>query len=472
MKTLSLLRMILLVAISLFIFPACDEDVAVVQQGRPPVNEFDASVMLRWNQVFLELDRFAEGYRSGPSAHALAYLGFLAYEAVSPGMPGYHSLAGLYPGLALPEFDETLEYHWPAVINESYAYLMGRLFFHMENSHPDLYQKIEETRLELRAKYLQETSPEVLGRSESRGNSIAVSMNAWEETDLGHHTFLHPQPPFMLDPLPGRWAPTVPDFSSAMHPLWGDARIFAGTVSDLLVYQPQAYSEDPNSVFFNQAMEVLAHQHPTLSYTDEWIAEFWSDDLIGLTFSPPARFVGIANQIIDKENSDLAQAVELYAKLGMALSDASVAAWRSKYYYQVERPISYIHRVIAPNNPDAAEFLPALDNPLNGLQGFTPPYPGYPSAHASFASAACKILSSVFEYTDEHPSGYAFTDYCHANRPEFEGVPRTFGSFQDMALEAAYSRVLLGVNFRMDCDAGLHLGDMAADRVLELPWKE
>jgi hypothetical protein len=40
-----------------------------------------------------------------------------------------------------------------------------------------------------------------------------------------------------------------------------------------------------------------------------------------------------------------------------------------------------------------------------------------------------------------------------------------------MAYENAYSRVPLGVHFRMDCDAGIRLGELAAQRILELPWK-
>ena len=41
-----------------------------------------------------------------------------------------------------------------------------------------------------------------------------------------------------------------------------------------------------------------------------------------------------------------------------------------------------------------------------------------------------------------------------------------------MADEDAMSRIPLGVHFRMDCTEGVRLGELAAKRVLELPWKK
>jgi hypothetical protein len=42
-----------------------------------------------------------------------------------------------------------------------------------------------------------------------------------------------------------------------------------------------------------------------MSYEEKWIAEFWSDDIVGLTFSPPLRMLAIFNQIIEMESSNL-----------------------------------------------------------------------------------------------------------------------------------------------------------------------
>ncbi|MBK6997967.1 MAG: hypothetical protein IPH31_24935 [Lewinellaceae bacterium] len=83
-----------------------------------------------------------------------------------------------------------------------------------------------------------------------------------------------------------------------------------------------------------------------------------------------------------------------------------------------------------------------------------------------------KNLVFSFEYNPEHSGTYTFTDLCHKDRVEFLGTPRTFTSFKALGDEDAYSRIPLGVHFRMDCDEGVRIGELAAQRVLELPWKK
>ncbi|HLP96636.1 MAG TPA: hypothetical protein VK168_21485, partial [Saprospiraceae bacterium] len=109
---------------------------------------------------------------------------------------------------------------------------------------------------------------------------------------------------------------------------------------------------------------------------------------------------------------------------------------------------------------------------VGGQYGITPAFPAYPSGHSGFGGCGGKILSSMFEYNAKHPGTYTFTDLCHQLRTEFLGTPRVFSSFSQLGEEDAYSRIPLGVHFRMDCEVGLEVGRLAAQRVLELPWKK
>jgi len=129
--------------------------------------------------------------------------------------------------------------------------------------------------------------------------------------------------------------------------------------------------------------------------------------------------------------------------------------------------------VVSQQHPDAANWLPILDaRAVGGQYGVTPAFPAYPSGHSGFGGAGGKILSSFFEYNASHPGTYTFTDFCHQLRTEFLGTPRVFTSFSQLGEEDAYSRIPLGVHFRMDCEVGLEVGRLAAQRVLELPWKK
>jgi len=224
--------------------------------------------------------------------------------------------------------------------------------------------------------------------------------------------------------------------------------------------KPLPYSADKISDLYSQALEVYAQNTPTLSYEDEWVGEFWSDDLVSLTFSPGPRWLAIGDQALALEKSNLQTALEMSAKVGMAISDAAVGCWNSKYFYNVERPQTYINRVIDPN------WKPALINPLTGDLGVTPSFPAYPSGHSTMGGAGAEALASVFGYS------YAMTDLCHEGRTEFEGKGRTFSSFAEMAQENAWSRVPLGVHFRMDCQEGVRYGYEIGRKVNNLPWKK
>jgi hypothetical protein len=304
-------------------------------------------------------------------------------------------------------------------------------------------------------------------KSKEYGATVASAIWEWSKSDTyGHEAYLDPfnvatykwQDHYQKN---GDWKPDVPGPGKPMFPFWGKARTFAINETDKLCAKPLEYSEATNSSLYAQALEVYAESgESTQSYEGKWIGEYWSDDLLNLTFSPGPRWMAIANQVYVLEQCNLETAVFCNVKVGMAVADAAVACWHSKFYYNVERPESYIKRVIDPN------FEPALDNPLTGDKGFTPPFPAYPSGHSTMGAAGAEALSSVFGYN------YAMTDRCHEGRVDFEGTPRSFNSFYEMAEENAWSRVPLGVHYRMDCEQGVNLGYRCARKVNNLPWKK
>ena len=192
---------------------------------------------------------------------------------------------------------------------------------------------------------------------------------------------------------------------------------------------------------------------------DAWIAIFWSDDCATLTFSPAGRWIAIANQLLQQEESSLPEALELYAKIGISLCDAGIRTWHEKYKWNTERPIDYIRRVT--NRTDWNTIM----CPDGTGKFFTPPFPAYPSGHAAFGAAAVEIM------VDFVGDNYHLVDRCHENRGEFDGRPRAFNSFYAMAEENAYSRIPLGVHIQADLDAGLALGYQVGRKINQLPWR-
>ena len=121
-----------------------------------------------------------------------------------------------------------------------------------------------------------------------------------------------------------------------------------------------------------------------------------------------------------------------------------------------------------PMDDDADEFDSMVMRPSVFIQQFidpsyqtnlfrlipspNPTFPGYPSGHSAFASAAAGVFIDFFG------NDINFTDRSHEGRTEFRGAPRTFNSFEDLAAENGYSRVPLGVHIEIDCTEGLRLG--------------
>lgn len=454
-RLFKLWTLLLLVGVAMF-YTACDPDndddfnLETAQAA-----DYSGEVVTVWNEVFMEVERFAEGYRPGPAPRALAYLGLSAYEATVTAMPDYNSMEGLYKdqGLDIPNVEQNVAYHWPSVVNASYGFLMKKFFPHVS---PELRFRIQSTETQFDIQFLEEEGipRDMFERSKAYGRSVAEAVYNWSATDpIGHEAFKNPRPSDYVPPTgEGKWQPTYPDLSAGLFPAWGQARAFAINEADKLALPPLPFSEALGSPLRQQAMEVYNKNTPGLSYEDQWIAEYWSDDAVGLTFAPPTRFMSIANQVLEAKDADLELSVYTMAKVGMALNDAGVACWHSKYYYNIERPVSYLRRVVD------LGWEPHL--------WFTPSFPAYPSGHATFGASASEVLTDIFG------DKYAMIDRSHEGRVEFLGIPRSFNSFYEMAEENAYSRIPLGVHFRMDSEEGVRHGYAIGRKVNQLPWKK
>ena len=425
-------------------------------------DQYIGDVSNEWYSLIMEIDRFSPGYRPPAASRAFGYTGLAAYEAAVAGMPEHNSLLNSFPGLTLPELSTKTPYHWGVSVNAAYANMLRFFYPHISPAHK---AKIDALEAKFNNLFKKDISYEVFNNSTSYGKAVAIQVYSYSETDpQGHDAYKEPRPASYIPPAKGPnneilWQPTFPDYSPALFPYWGKVRPFALKESDKLARPPIQWSEDPNSMFYTQAKEIKIWVDNSTDQ-DKWISEFWSDDIFELTFEPAARIVSLGIQMSKEKELNLAETVELYAKIGMATCDAGIAVWNSKYVYNVERPVSYIRRVMDPN------WKTILNNPIGRVYGMTPEFPAYPSGHSGFAGAGTGILADFFGNNNK------FTDYSHLNRVEFRGEPRTYQQILDIGIENAYSRLPLGVHYRMDCDEGIRLGYLAAKRVLDLPWKK
>ena len=405
--------------------------------------------VLDWNRLLLELERFTPGYRAPVSARMFAYVELAAYEAAWPALKNYAATATFCPGYAgvkagnLPK-----NYCLPAGLTAAYAQVCRDFFPNAPQEYLDKIDQLETRHL----RNLQSTtSADILQHSAAYGQSVAKSVWAWSATDLaGHNGFLYNYDQHYTPPKSaGLWQPANEHAMPALLPNWGAARTFITDMKQLVARPPVAFNEGPGSTFYTEALEVFSVSQ-SLSKENRWIAEFWSDDLPGLTMSPAGRWISITNQAVMSHPLPFPEVMATYLKVGMALCDASIVCWHEKYKYNVERPDTYIRRIIQPGWTSLHE---------------SPSFPSYPSGHSIFGAASAKVLAAAFG------EEFSLTDNTHQDRREFAGAPRTFHSFAEMAQENAFSRVAIGVHYRMDCEEGLRLGKIIGQKIAALPLR-
>jgi hypothetical protein len=419
---------------------------------------YNSAVPREWINLYMDVEKDLPGFRPAATSRALAYIWLAAYETGLPGMPDFVSneTKTNFSGLNVPDAPTDIEnYDWAVAVNTALYVCTNHFMWNAETNQKGLMKDLETNINEelVRTKNISQT---VFSKSQDWGRKVAEAVIAYSQTDVEGETQSRDAfPDSYVSPTGvGKWKVTAP-FTKALFPYWGKVRTFATFGEELLSPPPPVYSTNPTSQYYKDFYEVYENVK-NLTPERQWRAEFWSDDIVGLTFSPPARVFQIANQMINNENSNLEFSLHLLFKLGIAENDGAVAAWGSKYIYNVERPINYIPNHIA----DGQNFKTILGWAI-GAENITPPFPGYPSGHSTFGGLSISVLSEFFGHA------YTFTDRCHQGRTEFYGTPRVYTNMTQIGEENAYSRIPLGVHPRFDCSEGLRLGKLVGQNVVD-----
>jgi hypothetical protein len=396
--------------------------------------ENGGEILRRWYRLVLRLVRHTPTYSPPVASRSFAYLGVAAYQAVASGSTSLISLEGQLNDLKDLPRRETGQAYSDALITHCVMASAVKSFF--GNTGPTGQRVMVATERKLKGEALAGVPEDVAQRSLAYAETLMAAILAWSETDGGAviENMGFPMA-FVLTKGQSNWVPTSPirQQQFPLLPDWGRNRSFAmPTGSSCPVPPPPAYSEEPSSVFYREALEVY-ETVKSLTPEQEAIARFWSDDPM-LSPTPPGHWIFIALDILDREKASLDRTAEVLMRLGVAMADAFIGCWHAKFEHDLLRPVTYIRRVIDP------KWEPLL---------ITPPFPEYPSGHSTQSGAAAAVLTSIYG------KDFSFTDRTH----ERDGLtPRSFPSFDAAATEAGISRLYGGIHFRSGIEHGINQG--------------
>ncbi len=439
-RTLCLVLLISMVSVS------CSNEQLdeTVPTTTPIITNEITQVILDWNQLWCQLDRYATGMRPNSTTRALAYIHLAAFEVCVEDMVSYTSNKDRYAELDIDFTQRQPDINIALALNSCYATAIDHFMYNVPSNIDSQIAVLREAKEVTLSTGLSE---EVIQNSQDWGNYVAQQIIAYSQTDTAAEAqIVSPQPTSYEPPVGAGFWTYSDEAERGLFPYWSSVRTFIISSAETSSVPPSlTYSEDPSSAYYT-AMEEVYNSSEAARTTDTeglWIAEFWSNDVEGLMMSPPGRQISIANQLITQYNVDHEEALVLLLKLGFSLNDAAVSTWADKYEYMVMRPSVYIQEFIDPTFQ--TNLFPFISWP-------NPTFPSYPSGHSTFASAAAGIFIHHFGDTTD------FTDRSHEGRTEFRGDPRTYSTFTDMAAENGFSRLPLGVHLRIDCTEGLRLG--------------
>jgi len=402
-------------------------------------NKFPATVAQKWQDLqnrFLRTPTTANPY--GRHGHRwFAYCGIALYESVVPGMPAYQSLYGQLTDMPeMPATEPGKAYHWPTAANAALSY-MNKHFFTISNTTSANITSMDSLENALNTQYQSEVNTETFQRSKDFGKTVAERIYTWSTTDGS----LNSNPPYVMAALPF-WQPTAPNPSSVADPYWGNNRLLVqgsttGTESPL----PPTYSTVSGSDYYNMVKEVYDVSQ-ALTPAQTATALYYKDQP---GFQGGTHYVSMFGQIMNVENPQLDFYALAHVKTGIALYESMIGCWKIKYVTLVDRPIRYIRNVLGHTtwNPVFA----------------TPGHPDFPSGHSQNGGAFAAVMTTLLG------DNYQFTLHTYDN---LGMAPRTYNSFDEMAVDVGRSRVYAGIHYTYSCVEGKRQGEKIAQNILNI----
>ncbi|KAL8941759.1 MAG: hypothetical protein Q9211_001689 [Gyalolechia sp. 1 TL-2023] len=496
-------------------FPTGDSLVTPVLPPTGEPAEYNSNYILYWNNVTLDLMRLTNSVRSGPngdppsSARAIAIVHLAIHDAYFAINPDQSCEASTY--LRSDDTNTSTRLPTPPENGDARLAVAGAADTVLRQLYASPRQGTPNTTTIVLRRFLDGATagfPNLQALSPSYAFGKAVGQAMLNLLDQG-------AAPFDQDgyrPTPGQYKfnddPTNPirivpvDINNPNGPTRA-IRVYSspfyGMVAKRVAVQQEHLIGDPPVGFgvnkageYQFALQEVYRQGgaPELNTTTRRPNQmvtgfFWAYDGANLIGTPPRHYSQnlrklavdrrpVADLTHEDNNADFAR---LFALTSAALGDAGIFAWLAKYTYEFWRPLTGIREDLTNPQVDPFWLTQGAPNTNTNNISFKPPFPAYPSGHATFGAAFFQAARLYYKrrdnlsFADDAPDNISFT----ATSDELNGinrdlrqpydpslpiteqvgtvrtrVPKIFPSLWDAMFDNAISRVFLGVHWGFD----------------------
>jgi hypothetical protein len=453
------------------------------REERPaPFNE--RARLVHWNQIAIDASGvdhtpvqpgenrvFGEQIGPGRAARAIAIVHVAIFDAVNAIVGKWHSYSGIDPGPP------------GASINTAIAQAAHDTLVAMFPSQAATFDAA-----------LAEDLDRISGPGKAAGRNVgraaAAAILAKRSDDGSQHAEPRVGIEFMTKNGPGKWRQDpISQIPVALGAYWGSVTPFVIASGDQFrVPAPPKLNSPEYAAAFNEVKRLGGDGMVTETERNEdqtSAGTYWAYDGTPSLCAPPRLYNQIAIQIADQMGSDFFDLTRLLALVNVAMADAGIAIWESKYFYQFWRPVTGIREADegtgpsgrGDSNPDTQgdENYTPDGAPASNLSGpdFSPPFPAYPSGHAGFGGALFEILRKFYgkdeiEFTFTSFTSDEYNGVTEDNQGNIRPLhPRTFTSLSQAEEENGQSRIYLGIHWSFDKTEGIRQGR----RVARYVWR-
>ncbi len=441
---------------------------------RVPSSPYDRLFM--WNEIGLDttaIDHtppkpkgrrfhvFGEQFGPARSARAMAIINIAAFEAVNAITHSYKS----YTGLAPVSGDVSMDCAIARASHDAQVWL-----------YPSQAPRLDAIfRRDVKTIH---ASPRARERGDDLGRAAAQSIIVLRTKDGSELAEPIVGVDFIPKMGPGYWSPDpISKIKIALGAFWHSVKPFVIQSSDQFraPAPPALTSEAYTRAFLST--DRLGGDPKNGTPTERTSREklmgiYWTYDGTPALCAPPRLYNQVARTLAFAQGlGRVDDAARYLALVNTAMADAALSAWDSKWYYQFWRPVTAIRAADTDGNPRTHQdptWYP-LGAQATNTEGpnFTPPFPAYPSGHATIGGALFEIMRHY--WPDKTPFTFTSDEYNGENRNIYGKIlplhPLSYRSFSDAEYDNAESRIWIGVHWQFDADQGIKMGNRVADYV-------